>query len=248
MNNNRIVEISKNRYGTDMVIVDYKDSKNVTVEFQDEYKFRKKCYYLSFKNGGVLNPYDHIYYGVGCLGDINANNHKKAYSVWRSMLKRCYKNDKNDARISSYSNCFVSDSWLIFKNFCEWYEENYYEVDNEEMCLDKDILIKNNNIYSADTCLIAPYKINMLFAKCKGNRGKFPIGVSFDKRSGKYRISASDLITNKPNGLFNTPTDAFLAYKKCKEDYIKEVAELYKDKIPKKLYEAMCKYVIEIDD
>lgn len=49
-------------------------------------------------------------------------------------------------------------------------------------------------------------------------------------------------------GYFNTPEEAFNAYKEFKEQYIKQVAEEYKDKIPNKLYEAMLKWEINIED
>lgn len=243
----RIGEISYNRYGTPMKIIKYENSHKVTIEFQDEYKYKKECYYRSFLIGKILNPYDKIYFNVGCLGEITASSHSKAYSVWRSMLKRCYSKIK-DLRTQSYENCIVSDDWLIFKNFCDWYESNYYEVDNEKMCLDKDILIKGNKLYSSDTCMIVPYKINMLFAKCYGHRGEYPIGVSYVKDKNKFRISASDLIMNKPKCYFDTPEETFYVYKEAKENYIKQIADEYKDKIPLKLYEAMYKYVIEITD
>ena len=41
---------------------------------------------------------------------------------------------------------------------------------------------------------------------------------------------------------------AFNAYKKCKEDNIKFVANKYKDDIPDKLYQAMINYIVSIDD
>lgn len=49
-------------------------------------------------------------------------------------------------------------------------------------------------------------------------------------------------------GVYGTPEQAFQAYKKFKESYIKQVADEYKDKIPEKLYEALYKYEVEIDD
>ena len=39
-----------------------------------------------------------------------------------------------------------------------------------------------------------------------------------------------------------------IAYKTFKEQYIKQVANEYKDKIPKKLYDAMYRYEVEITD
>ena len=44
------------------------------------------------------------------------------------------------------------------------------------------------------------------------------------------------------------PFQAFTCYKQFKENYIKQVADEYKDLIPKELYEALYKYEIEIND
>ena len=52
-------------------------------------------------------------------------------------------------------------------------------------------------------------------------------------------------------GVFNSPDDAFYAYKEFKEKHIKEVADRYKrdyPKVPQKLYEAMYNYRVEITD
>ena len=49
-------------------------------------------------------------------------------------------------------------------------------------------------------------------------------------------------------GYYDTPEDAFNAYKQFKEKYIKQVAYKYKDKIPDKLYKAMYEYKVEIED
>lgn len=49
-------------------------------------------------------------------------------------------------------------------------------------------------------------------------------------------------------GLYNTVEEAFIVYKAFKENYIKQVADEYKKYIPTKLYEAMYKYEVELDD
>lgn len=52
-------------------------------------------------------------------------------------------------------------------------------------------------------------------------------------------------------GSFSTPEEAFYAYKQAKESYIKQVADEYKSKypnFPKKLYDAMYSYEVEITD
>ena len=117
------------------------------------------------------------------------------------------------------------------------------------MCLDKDILIKGNKLYSPNTCVFVPNDINTLFIKRDKYRGKFPIGVCLDKNKNKYVSNCSN--ENGENhfiGIFSTPDDAFKAYKDYKESVIKNVAIKYKNQIPYKLYEAMIQYVVEEND
>ena len=49
-------------------------------------------------------------------------------------------------------------------------------------------------------------------------------------------------------GHFDTEIEAFKAYKKVKESRLKDVAELYKDKIDHRVYDALMKYQVEITD
>lgn len=122
------------------------------------------------------------------------------------------------------------------------------------MCLDKDILIKGNKIYSSDNCVFVPKSINNLFTKKDVNRGNYPIGVSWHKKSEKYQAQCNIFDTEdnkyayKHLGCYNTPKEAFQVYKETKEENIKQVVNYYKDRIPKKLYDAMMGYKVEITD
>ena len=49
-------------------------------------------------------------------------------------------------------------------------------------------------------------------------------------------------------GLYDNEYEAFLSYKRFKEKYIKQIANEYKDIIPQKLYDAMYRYEVEIND
>ena len=52
----------------------------------------------------------------------------------------------------------------------------------------------------------------------------------------------------KTLGYYNTSEEAFLVYKQFKEKYIRQIANEYKDLIPNKLYEALYRYEVEIND
>jgi hypothetical protein len=153
-----------------------------------------------------------------------------------------------------YGNWLTPDEWKDFSVFKEWYDENYYTVDGYKIHLDKDILVKGNKVYSPSTCVFVPDVINTLIIKKDCNRGKYPVGVFYHKRDCKYRsqCSDSDIVTkkriNKHIGNFDSPEEAFYAYKKFKENRIKQVAYFFKDKIPSVLYNALIEYTVDIDD
>ena len=120
------------------------------------------------------------------------------------------------------------------------------------MALDKDILVKGNKTYSPNTCVFVPQNINTLFIKSNKIRGKYPIGVTFNKDKNKYQAQCNTLINGKNMKktlrLYNTIEEAFNAYKQFKEANIKQIADYYKENIPDKLYEAMYNYKVEITD
>lgn len=245
----RIGEENHNRKGTLMRIIEYNNAKDIIVEFQDEYKVKVHTEYKHFKKGNIKNPYDKSVWCIGYIGEgrYNIKNHLYIYDKWHDMLKRCYDPYYLNKELT-YVDCYVCEEWHNFQNFGKWYEENYYEVEEEKMHLDKDILIKGNKIYSPNTCIFVPERINKLFIGRDTVRGKYPIGVSWYKIYNKFMASCNANSKRIHLGYYDTIEEAFLAYKTFKEKYIKEVADEYKDLIPTKLYEAMYSYEIEIND
>ena len=49
-------------------------------------------------------------------------------------------------------------------------------------------------------------------------------------------------------GTYDTPEEAFYAYKPVKEAHIKSLAEKWKDQIDPRVYEALMNWTIEITD
>lgn len=246
---NRVGEQKKNKYGSLMTIVEYENNKNITVEFENGYKV--KAQYGQFKNGSIRNPYDKTVYGIGCIGEGDYDSSSIQYGYWSAFMTRCY--DKRfEQNNKTYKNCSVCEEWHNFQNFAKWFDENYYECNNEKMQLDKDILIKGNKVYSPETCVFVPQRINLLFTKSDCVRGKYPIGVNKNKSKFQANCSIFNEETNSKKriflGTYDTPEEAFYKYKEFKENYIKEVAEEYKELIPINLYEAMNNYIISIDD
>lgn len=116
------------------------------------------------------------------------------------------------------------------------------------MHLDKDILIKGNKKYSKKTCIFVPNEINGLFIRRNSSRGNLPIGVGLNKSNNKYIARCSINGKTKHIGIYDTPEEAFYSYKEYKEDIIKNIADKYREQIPKELYMALINYEIDIND
>ena len=248
----RTSEETINNFGSKMVIKEYRSTRDVDVYFPKYNWVAKNTRYDNFKNGKIKCPYEPRYFGVGYLGEgkytVSENGKlKKEFKIWYDMIKRCY-DPKYQEEHSTYKGCKVEDYLLNFQYMAEWINENYYEVSGEKMCLDKDILYKGNKVYSRETCIFVPERINLLFVKSNKSRGDSPIGT-YPLPSGNYRAMCSNGYgKNIPLGVYSTPEEAFRRYKICKENYIKQVADEYKGRIPDKLYNALYNYEVEIDD
>lgn len=227
-------------------IIEYNNANDVIVRFDSG--FETKCQYHQFKIGNIKDKFASTVCSKGIIGDEvtidNYGNQLPSYKCWYSMIHRCY--DKHLKRDKSYINCEVCEEWLHYSNFKKWYDKNYYEIERENMCLDKDILIKGNKIYSPNTCIFVPNRINVLFAKSDSTRGKLPIGVS--KYNNKYKSYILIDGKQKHLGVYDNKIDAFNSYKIAKENEIKRIADYYKENIPNKLYLAMYNWKVEIDD
>ena len=252
----RTGEEGYNSFGSKMVIVEYRNARDIDIYFPEYNWTFKHVQYNKFKNGNIKCPYERRYYDKGCLGEgkykVRENGKlKREFKIWHHMLQRCY-DPKYHETHPTYKGCKVEDYLLNFQNMGEWIESNYYEIFGETMCLDKDILYKGNKVYSRETCIFVPKRINSLFTKRDNARGDSPIGV-YPVPSGNYQVHCNNGYGKLDYlGTYLTKEEAFQVYKQYKEKVIKETIDSYKGKIPEPFYsrlrEAMYNYEVEIDD
>ena len=252
----RTGEMNINSFGSKMIIKEYRKYSDIDVYFPEYNWVFKHAQYNQFKNGNIKCPYERRCYGKGYLGEgkykmsENGKNTYK-YDIWHSMLTRCY-DPKYHEKESTYKGCRVEEFLLNFQHMGKWIDENYYEVPGERMHLDKDILCKGNKVYSRETCIFVPQRINSLFTKCNKSRGKDPIGVS-PTSSCNYQVNCSNGYGKYIYlGSYSTKEEAFQVYRQYKEKVIKEVIDSYEGIIPEPYYTrlktAMYNYEVEIDD
>ena len=252
----RTGEESLNNFGSKMVIKEYRKWNDIDVYFPEYNWLFKHAAYQNFKKGNIKCPYEPRYYGVGYLGEGKYKTRengklKREFKIWHNMLKRCYDSEFQE-RNPTYKGCTAENDWFNFQNMAEWIENNYYEVPGERMHLDKDILCKGNKVYSRETCIFVPERINTLFVKKDNARGNDPIGV-YQLPSGNYRAQCNNEYGKSVYlGVYSTEEEAFQVYKQYKEKIIKEVIDSYEGVIPEPFYSklktAMYNYEVEIDD
>ena len=146
------------------------------------------------------------------------------YKRWKGMIGRCY-SSKFHEKQSTYKDCAVADEWLTFSVFKSW----MINEDWQDKELDKDLLVPGNKIYSPDTCIFISPELNTLLRDCKSARGRWPIGVNFDKQSGKFRAQCNIKGKSKKLGRFASPEDASQTYRVFKSNHIKEIAKGYEN-------------------
>ena len=245
-----------NNFGSRMIIKEYRKRDDIDVYFPEYNWTFKHARYDHFKDRKIKCPYEPRLYGKGYLGEgkyktKENGKHTNEYNIYSHMIKRCY-DPKLHEKESTYKGCTAENDWLNFQNMAEWIENNYYEVPGEQMHLDKDILCKGNKVYSRETCIFVPERINNLFTKRDNARGDSPIGTT-PNSSGTYRAYCHNGYGKLIHlGTYSTKEEAFKVYKNYKEKIIKEVIDSYKGKIPEPFYSklrmAMYNYKVEIDD
>ena len=171
----------------------------------------------------------------------------KEYVLWQSMLERCF-SEKLQTRRPTYKGCNVSDNFLNYAYFYDWCHKQigFGNIDEKgrSWCLDKDLLFIGNKTYSETTCVFVPHKINLFFTDRGNDRGEYPIGVYFDKASGKFKAQCKVNGKQEHLGYFDTPQEAFAVYKPFKENLCKQLALKWQTEIDERLFNAMMNWSV----
>ena len=243
-------KVCKSLNSGDFKILKYNDKENVEIQFFNT-GFKMVARFTNIKSGSIKDPYVPLVYGVGVSGikypsKLNGRNIKE-YDLWHSMLERCY-SDIYKKKYPTYEDCKCSDNFKSYEYFYEWcHNQIGFGVSDFE--LDKDLLVKGNKIYSENICVFIPSEINSLLTKRESSRGNHLIGVHWSNTNKAFVAQVNKGKGQKKQlGYFKTEIEAFNAYKKAKEVFIKEQANKWKGKIDERAYEALMNYEVNIDD
>lgn len=208
------------RCGVDVKIIQYHNSGNVIVQSLDKDQDIVRCEMCQLKRGSLKTPHAKVVCGVGSVGKGPYKPRPKgqdkchAYRYWSNMLNRVY-----NSPTPPYQGVSVSDDWLIFQNYANWF---YGQVGwNLGWHVDKDI-VGDGKYYSEDMCIMVPAILNQFATTGSGNN--LPLGVHRNLH-GKYVTQMSNSLTGVREGLgyYSDPETAHTVYRKRKREHLCEV-------------------------
>jgi hypothetical protein len=251
MDNFRVGHKITTQQGYEITITEVHTTRRCNIKFENGFELIDVDR-TTFENHNVKYPFHPTVHGKGYLGVGKYNSTAThiggvtrerelhpAYRVWQGMLGRCYC-PKVHKRQPNFRNLTVCDKWLNYQEFARWFEDNYvFGFD-----FSQNILKPNSRIFSPETCCFVPNEIrNTLKFLHEKKNNNLPIGVSennFFKYKARYRsVSRHEIL-----GSFDTPEEAFLEYKKTKENHIKDMAEKWKPELKPNTYDALMNFEI----
>lgn len=158
-------------------------------------------------------------YAVGPRGPDGKQAWCPYYVTWKEMLRRAY-SPAYHARNPTYVGVTVCEEWHSFMAFRAWMETQDWQGKH----LDKDIIVPGNRTYSPDTSVFVPPALNSLLLDCAASRGKWPIGVYWDKHAKQLRAKIRIAGRRKYLGQFTCPHEAHMAWRKAKVRVIRDAA------------------------
>lgn len=94
--------------------------------------------------------------------------HTEVYKIWYEMIRRCYHKNRQNYKFYGARGVKVSEDWLYFQNFAEWYKTSKMSVKSGVIySVDKDLKLKGSDIYSPETCILLPKHFNNSFKDCE---------------------------------------------------------------------------------
>lgn len=237
----KVGDIFEQRSYGKCIVIEYNSCDNVVVEFINT-GYLATATAGSLRKGLVKDYLKPTVYGVGfnSYGKLPIKGEDvvldRARVKWKDMMTRCYGPKSN---YNSYKCCEVSPEWHDFKVFLDWYRSKVINDKYLDYHLDKDLMKPNSKLYSEDTCLLLPRKINNLLYQVKKKDKGTCVGV-WKTSTGCFQAYTNDENSKRINlGEYRTEDEAFNVFKLKKEEVINKVVLQYKDELERNVIDLL---------
>ena len=128
---NKVGERYVNKFGSWYTIIEYKNSRNVTIQFDDG-TIVKNRRYDRINKGIAVSPYDKSINNICCIGEgkykvWEDGKHTFEYGFYHNITTRCFNSNYKDIE-KTYQDVTICEEWKIFQNFAKWVENNKYTI------------------------------------------------------------------------------------------------------------------------
>lgn len=202
------------------------DGNRLLVKFEDSPVFSVAVPHYNIgnvSNHNVPSLYDTGFLGYGIHKTKEDKKFVLCYTKWSGMITRCYSN-----KLVDYMDCVVDSHWHNYQNFGDWWLQQTITKSDLVFDLDKDLLVKDNKVYSERTCSLLPKEIHHHISTNKKNKNtELPKGVVWVPDKKKYRVVSSIGGEVKHRGIFPTKEEALECYLHTKISYAALLVDKY---------------------
>lgn len=158
---------------------------------------------VQMHRGKIKDRYAPDIHGVGYIGNLNVNDHKREYNIWNKMLERCYNTKNNSFKDYGMKGVKVDKRWHSFENFVhdvpliDEYDKELFE--SGALNLDKDLKQEGikYKVYSKETCTFMTRSKNSSIIDRENRKKSF---IAIDPESNELKVEGIGEFA-KANGL-----------------------------------------------
>lgn len=125
----------------------------------------------------------------------------------------------------------LCEQWQQYENFKKWYDENLYEIENEELEFSYKFWDVNNDIISPETSVLIPTEINKVVRNIiRSAETGLMLNVNVQKYLYTIRMFGEAIASS------NNKEEIYKIRRAIFKRQMIDFAEKYKGKIPDKIY------------
>lgn len=160
-------------------------------------------------------------------------SYERSYRLWERLIQI----DRGNEGKNAGSLC---EQWKQYENFKNWYDENFYDMGNEELEFSYKFWDVHNDIISPETSVLIPTEINKIIRNLiRSAETGLMLNVNVQKNLYTIRMFGESIASS------NNKEEIYEIRRAIFKRQMIEFAEKYKGKIPDKMYARLLNFELE---
>lgn len=158
---------------------------------------------------------------------------EKSYRLWERVIQIDRGNECKNIGI-------LCEQWKQYENFKKWYDENIYEIENEELEFSYEFWNVKNNIISPETSAFIPTEINKVVRNIiRSAETGLMLNISVQKNLYTIRMFGEGIASS------NNKEEIYEIRRAIFKRQMIDFAEKYKGKVPDKIYARLLNFELK---